>query len=108
MVEDRFQSDRCAEKLKALSEPIRLRIVDLLREGPRTVGDISQLLDQELVNVSHHLRILYQAGILSRVKQGRFMQYRLHEDLLESAPNNRHLNLGCCRLEVPEPPAPQP
>lgn len=102
IVRDRLQSEMCAEKLKALSEPIRLRIVDLLREGSRTVGEISELLDQEMVNVSHHLGILYQAGILKRSKQGRFVHYCLHEDLFPDEDDPNHLNLGCCRIEIPE------
>ncbi len=102
LVKDRLQSELCAEKLKALGEPLRLRIVDLLREGSRTVGEISELLDQEMVNVSHHLGILYQAGILKRHKQGRFVHYSLHEDLFPHADDPQHLNLGCCRIEIPE------
>jgi len=102
VVQDRFQSIQCAEKLKALSEPIRLRIVDLLRDGSRTVGEIAELLDQELVNISHHLGILYHAGLLEREKQGRYMHYRLHGGLLPDENNSHQFNLGCCRLELPE------
>lgn len=102
MVRDRFQANQCAEKLKALSEPIRLRIVDLLRDGSRTVGEIAELLDQELVNISHHLGILYHAGLVEREKQGRYMHYRLHAALVLDENNSHQFNLGCCRLEIPE------
>ena len=54
---DVFQSDVCAERLKALSEPLRLRIVDLLRNGERPVGEISESLEVELVTASHHGRL---------------------------------------------------
>lgn len=101
-MQDRFQSEQCAEKLKALSEPLRLRIIDVLREGPRTVGELAQLLDQEMVNVSHHLGVLYQAGLLKREKQGRFVQYRLDANLCDLKTDTPHLDLGCCRLEIPK------
>src|SRR5262245_41818231 len=52
---DAFRSEECAELLKALSEPLRLRIVDVLRHGPLTVSDIAEFLEVELVTVSHHL-----------------------------------------------------
>ncbi|MCA9040856.1 MAG: winged helix-turn-helix transcriptional regulator, partial [Planctomycetaceae bacterium] len=54
MSKDRLQSQICSEKLKALAEPIRLRIVDLLRDGEKTVTEIAENLDEEIVNVSHH------------------------------------------------------
>ena len=47
MSKDRLQSDLCAEKLKALGEPIRLRIIDLLRDGERTVSQIAEALEEE-------------------------------------------------------------
>src|SRR5262249_48777219 len=73
--EDLFQSDRCAELLRALAEPIRLRIVDLLRAGPKSVGAISQALDIEIVNTSHHLGILKHAGLVRSSRKGRYIIY---------------------------------
>ena len=63
MGNDNFQSKECADRLKALSEPLRLRIVDILRHGEMTVGDIAEFLETELVTVSHHLKILKHAGL---------------------------------------------
>ena len=104
MDNDNFQSKTCADQLKALSEPIRLRIVDILRHGEMTVGDIAELLETELVTVSHHLKILRHAGLIEVERDGRFMVYRLRADLLQKAAQNskQFLNLGCCRIEVPE------
>jgi DNA-binding transcriptional ArsR family regulator len=104
---DTLQSQTCAEQLKALSEPIRLRIVDLLRQSPLAVSDIAGLLDEEMVTVSHHLGILKHADIVEAEREGRFMIYRLREDLLQNAAGGRakqFLNLGCCRLEIPKEP----
>ena len=104
MDNDNFQSKTCADQLKALSEPIRLRIVDILRHGEMTVGDIAEFLETELVTVSHHLKILKHAGLIEVERDGRFMVYRLRKDLLQKVARNskEFLNLGCCRIEVPE------
>lgn len=101
---DNFQSKTCADQLKALSEPLRLRIVDLLRHGEMTVGDIAEFLETELVTVSHHLKILKHAGLVEPERDGRFIVYRLRTDLLQKAARSskEFLNLGCCRIEVPQ------
>jgi DNA-binding transcriptional ArsR family regulator len=102
---DQLESDHCAEMLKALSDPIRLRIIDALRAGPKNVGDLAELLNTEIATVSHHLGILHTAGLLDREKQGRHKVYRLREGVLENSTRNgkQLLDLGCCRLEIPTP-----
>lgn len=51
--------------LTALAEPNRLRIVDLLRSGPRPVGEIGRRLRLRQPQVSKHLRVLKEAGLVS-------------------------------------------
>jgi DNA-binding transcriptional ArsR family regulator len=90
--------------LKALGDPIRLRIVDALRGGPRNVSELAESLDAEVVTISHHLGILHAAGLVDREKQGRFKVYRLRAGVLATAAARQgksHLDLGCCRLELP-------
>src|SRR5205807_9608074 len=99
-----MQPERCARMLKALADPERLRIINCLREGPRNVTELSGLLQAEIVNVSHHLGVLRHAGVVLDEKQGRFVVYRLHPDVFtpgEGRPAAEHLDLGCCRLEIP-------
>lgn len=82
---------------------MRLRIVDLLRDGEKTVTEIADCLGEEVVNVSHHLGILYHSGLVEKNKRGRFMVYRLHPDVSAvSRGGKQHLDFGCCRLEVPD------
>lgn len=50
--------------LKALAEPNRARIVELLRHGPRTVGDIADTLELRQPQTSKHLKILSESGLL--------------------------------------------
>lgn len=99
--EDRLQSALCSEKLKALGEPTRLRIVDLLRDAPAHVGAIAEALSLPVVTTSHHLQVLAHAGLVDRTKVGRKVVYRLPDDLLP-ADDAAHLDFGCCRLELPK------
>ena len=105
MADDPLNPRRCAELLGALASPERLRIVRYLREGPRNVGEIAEMLDAPPVNVSHHLNVLKQAGLIRGKKQGRFVHYALRsgvlEDAVEAGIPKDALNLGCCRLEMP-------
>ena len=59
-----------ASILKALGQPTRLQILDLLKEGERCVCEIFPAINQEQANVSKHLSILRQAGILESRKEG--------------------------------------
>jgi DNA-binding transcriptional ArsR family regulator len=98
-----LQPDRCAELLRALAAPDRLRIVRALRQGPHKVSEMADRLKAPLANVSHHLNVLHDAGLVQRRKQGRAVLYALAESVLQAgAPDEPfHLDLGCCRLEVP-------
>jgi DNA-binding transcriptional ArsR family regulator/catechol 2,3-dioxygenase-like lactoylglutathione lyase family enzyme len=99
-----LESAHCAEMLKAIGDPLRLRIIDALRTGSKNVGDLAELLHTEVATVSHHLGILHAAGLLEREKHGRFKVYRLREGILattEVYQGKQHIDLGCCRLEIP-------
>jgi DNA-binding transcriptional ArsR family regulator len=100
----KVQFSQCADVLAALAAPERLRIIRLLRMGPRNVGAIADELAIPLVNLSHHLAVLRRSGLLTSHKQGRFVHYALAPGLLQSDCQDdqiEYLNLGCCRLEVP-------
>jgi DNA-binding transcriptional ArsR family regulator len=94
----------CARKLHALAAPERLNILCYLRDGARNVTEIAEMLDMRLVNVSHHLTVLRQAGIVRGHKSGRFVYYSLTPGLLQRDSVRaavEYFDLGCCRLEVP-------
>lgn len=102
---DPLQPVHCAQQLKALSEPLRLRIVSVLRSGPKTVSELADSLAVEVVTVSHHLGILRNAQIVQTERKGRFIVYSLRKDVFRpegGARSNEHLDLGCCRLEIPK------
>lgn len=105
VAKDPLQPVHCAQQLKALSEPLRLRIVSVLRSGPKTVSELADNLAVEVVTVSHHLGILRNAQIVETERKGRFIVYSLREDVFRpegGARSNEHLDLGCCRLEIPK------
>ncbi|HCS51910.1 metalloregulator ArsR/SmtB family transcription factor [Rubinisphaera sp.] len=100
LTDDTFQAEYCAERLKALSDPLRLKIVSLLRHGELTVTDISQFLETEIVTVSHHLKILKHSQFVTPRRQGRFIYYSLNKDLVQDSIET--LNLGCCKIQIAE------
>lgn len=103
MTRDTETAEYCADQLKALSDPLRLQIIDLLRVGELAVGDIAGFLEAEVVIVSHHLQILKHARLVEPRRDGRFIFYRLRDGLLQkkAARAKPELDLGCCRIEVP-------
>lgn len=64
-------------QFRLLSEPMRLRIIDRLRGGERSVGDLARDLDATQQNVSKHLQTLYAAGAVTRRKQGNSVIYEI-------------------------------
>jgi DNA-binding transcriptional ArsR family regulator len=95
----------CAERLKALADPERLRIITALLAGPRNVGTLADELNDAIVKVSHHLGVLRHSGLVQTNKLGRFVEYSLHPEVFIVAESgeegDKYLNLGCCRLELP-------
>jgi DNA-binding transcriptional ArsR family regulator len=100
-MKDPLKPRLCAEKLSALAAPERLQIVQVLREGPSNVSDLAQRLKMSMVNVSHHLGVLRHAGLVRFKKQGRFMVYSLPPQVFKPEEGGEHIDLGCCRLEMP-------
>jgi ArsR family transcriptional regulator, nickel/cobalt-responsive transcriptional repressor len=100
---DVLQSTECARRLKALADPERLKIIQLLQDGPKNVSTVADLLGADIANVSHHLGVLRHAGLVRDEKQGKFVVYSLHPDCFRpKAPGHPAdvIDLGCCRLEL--------
>ena len=68
---------RVAEVFKALAEPRRLKILNALRDGERNVSELVALSDTSQANVSKHLALLTQAGIVAREQRGNCVYYRM-------------------------------
>ena len=79
---DEAQLDAVAELFAILSEPTRLRVVQLLQDGPASVGEIVEALDLKQANASKQLGILYQAGVVGREKEGNTVRYSIRMPLV--------------------------
>jgi ArsR family transcriptional regulator len=69
-----------ARRFHVLSDPLRVRILDLLRDGELSVGGIAEQLDAGQQNVSKHLNVLTDAGILHRRKDGTRVFYGIADE----------------------------
>ncbi len=69
--------DFVARRLQAVAEPNRIRILKLLEHGEASVQDLTDELATTHQNVSRHLAVLYQSGMVSRRKDGRTVWYKL-------------------------------
>jgi DNA-binding transcriptional ArsR family regulator len=72
-----------AMTLGALGEPSRLQIVELMRDGPLSVGEIADALSIRQPQVSKHLRVLSEAGIVTVEPAGRKRIYHLQPEPFE-------------------------
>lgn len=71
---------RVAERLRVLGQPVRLRLVELLREGALTPQELSDALGLSQQNVSKHLLMLHRAGVVSRRPDGANVFYALVDE----------------------------
>ena len=69
--------DLIAARFRVIGEPMRIRLLDRLRDGDATVQELAQATGASQQNVSKHLGILLSAGIVSREKQGNFARYAI-------------------------------
>lgn len=68
-----------AQRFRVLGEPMRIKLLDLLRERDGTVGELQDALGASQQNVSKHLGILHAAGMVSRTKDGTQVRYSISD-----------------------------
>lgn len=73
---------RFAELFHALSDPTRLAILDVLRNGERCVCDLTELLHAHQSSLSFHLKTLRDAGIVLDRREGRWIHYSMNPEVL--------------------------
>jgi ArsR family transcriptional regulator, arsenate/arsenite/antimonite-responsive transcriptional repressor len=81
----REQAERMAEVAKALGDPIRMQLVDVLRKhaGKVCVCELVPLFDLSQPTVSHHIKVLREAGIVGSERRGLWAYYYVNPDSLE-------------------------
>ena len=83
----RAQAEQVAPLLKALAEPVRLRLMSLIASHPggeACVCDLTGAFDLSQPTISHHLKVLHEAGLLDREKRGVWVYYRARVEALAS------------------------
>jgi DNA-binding transcriptional ArsR family regulator len=68
-----------AQRFRVLGEPMRIKLLDRLRDGDATVGELQQALGATQQNVSKHLGILHSAGMVTRTKVGNHTRYSISD-----------------------------
>ena len=71
------------ETTKALADPIRRSILNLLKNGPMTAGDIQSQFDVTFASISRHLSVLKDADLIRDRRDGKFIIYELYASVLE-------------------------
>ena len=74
--------DRAVSLFHALSDPIRLSIIEMLRSGERCVCDLQDDLDAAQSKLSFHLKVLKEAGLVSDRREGRWSYYTIVPEAL--------------------------
>ena len=70
---------------KALSDPTRRRVLELLRPGPLSAGELADHFDVSKPTMSAHFAVLREAGLIASEKQGKSVVYELQLSVLEDA-----------------------
>ncbi len=70
-------ADLIAQRFRVVGDATRIRLLDRLRDGPATVGELVVAIDGRQQNVSKHLGVLHQAGIVTREKDGTAVRYAI-------------------------------
>ena len=79
------QADDLARSLKALADPVRLRLLSLIAshsDGEACVCDLTGAFDLTGPTISHHLKVLREAGLLTGERRGTWVYYRMRTELL--------------------------
>ena len=73
-------ADVIAERFRVIGDATRIRILDRLRDGEATVQELTEALGTSQQNVSKHLGLLHQAGIVSRRRSGTYAYYAIADE----------------------------
>ena len=78
---DEAEAENLVNVLKALADPVRLRLVNIIsRSGEACACDLPALLDRSQPTISHHLKVLVEAGLLDREQRGKWAWFTVRTD----------------------------
>lgn len=99
----RIDPATCARKLKVLSDETRFAVILQLMKGPAHVSQINEHLRMEQSLLSHHLRILREAGLVDARREGRQVRYSLTDKVQLNG--HGEIDLGSCVVHIQTQPA---
>ena len=88
----------CADKLKVLGDATRLSVVEALLAGPKNVTELNARIRIEQSLLSHHLRVLRDAGLVVPIRDGKAVRYEIAPGVARQVAG-KGINLGCCQIE---------
>jgi DNA-binding transcriptional ArsR family regulator len=71
-----------AQRFRVIGEPTRIRVLDALRDGPLTINELTEVLGASQQNISKHVGVLGQAGIVAREKDGNRVRCSIADDTI--------------------------
>jgi ArsR family transcriptional regulator len=81
------QADQVSALLKAIADPVRLRLMSMVLShegGEACVCDLTPAFDLSQPTISHHLKVLHEAGLLDREKRGVWVYYKAKPDAMKA------------------------
>ena len=96
------QRATCAGYMKVLADDTRLAVIQQLLKRPLHVHEINAELHIDPTLLSHHLRVLREAGLVRVEREGRSLLYRLSSEI-RMRQRRRVLDFGCCQLSFTAP-----
>lgn len=90
-------AEDCADRLKVLADETRLAVLRSLMDGPKHVSEINEPLGLEHPRLSHHLKVLREAGLVEAERDGKAVLYRLSPSV-KVRRKREAIDLGCCLL----------
>ncbi|HJE15007.1 MAG TPA: autorepressor SdpR family transcription factor [Lapidilactobacillus dextrinicus] len=72
-----------SESMKVLADPVRRQIIEKLKSGPKTAGEIADSFELTNATVSYHLKLLKKAGFIAEMKDKNFIYYSLNSTVFE-------------------------
>jgi DNA-binding transcriptional ArsR family regulator len=100
-----MNEDRCVDLLKMLADQTRWRLVNALLEAPANVSELTDRLAVSQYNVSKHLRVLREGGLVNAVRHGKEVVCSIAADFRAKIRDGGWaLDLGCCTFRFDCPP----
>ena len=94
---------QCAGVMRALGDETRLKIMESLLKQEKCVSELVMEIGKQQPHVSHHLRILREAGLVEGVREGQRVCYGVPPSIQRQlkASRQQSIDLGCCRISFP-------